>query len=1411
MMPVTPTQSPSAASTHTSPDTLHDDASAPIDRAALPPGEPPTPSLLRFPVVGIGASAGCVAALVALFRNLPADTGIAFVVVVHLSAQHESVIHDILAKATPMPVRQVRGRVAIEPSHVYVISPALQLTMNNGHLHVADLERPLGRAVAIDVFFRTLAEVQQERALCVVLSGTGSDGAVGLRRIKERGGLTLVQTPDDAEYSGMPTNAIATGCVDVVLPAVAIGPKLVELWANMRQIRLPEPAADLMSLVETPPTDSAAAQAEAALAEVMTLLRSRTGHDFGHYKRATVLRRLERRLQVNGIPDLPAYRDLLRRQPAEADSLLKDLLISVTNFFRDREAFDALERELGNRLQQRGASHGSLRAWVAGCATGEEAYSVAMLMTERIAALRLDLKVQVFASDIDERALAVGRTGLYPDSIITDVTPARLLQFFDKEEANVRVRKDLRERVVFATHSVLRDPPFSQLDLVSCRNLLIYLDREVQVQVLETFHFALRPGGLLFLGNSEGMESVRDLFVPVDEKQRIYRAHGVRPGGRTVPSLPAADRALLAIPYRPPADRRGSLTGLHERARETHAPASVLVDEAGHILHSTSRAAGFLRFVAGAPSQNLLDLVRVDLRLELHAALIQAWQKGESVQARTVGVQDGGPGPSAKTSWIAMTVHPVANPGRPLMLVLFDRADSTLGPEAMPGANQDPVQVMLEEELRRTREQLHGTLGESAASTDELRASNEELQAINEELHSATEELETSKEELQSVNEEMVTVNQELMDKVAETSRVNDDLQNLIASTDIASVFVDRDMRIKRFTPSASRLFNLLDTDVGRSLLDITHRLDYDLLEQDAVDAFRSLQMIEREVTGEGDSRFLVRVRPYRTQDDVIDGAAITFVDVTAVRHAEERMRAGEANLQFVAESTQDYAIVTTDTGGKVTGWNQGAQRMFGYQDTEIIGTTIDVIFTPEDRDGGMPQIERASARENGRALDERWHLRKNGEPFYCSGITTPLREHGRLVGFAKIARDQTKHKRAERQLQALLLQEKETRAELQRAITLKDEFLAVMSHELKQPLNLIHINAELMARLPEVRQAPAVARAADIIRRAVLSQSKIIDDLLDLSRLRTGKFGLTTSALDWRGAANKVLDAVTGDLRAQNLAMFRDVDGGPVWIKGDPVRVEQIVWNLVSNALKFTPSGGTISVLLTLDAPMARLDVIDSGQGIAPDFIADIFDMFRQADRSTTRPQGGMGIGLALVRQLAEAQGGKVAVVSGGIGQGAHFSVWLPLVEAVPGDAAGRPPLPALAGLQVLAVDDTLDALESFASLLRLEGAEVTAVTSASAALGAIERGHYDVLLSDVAMPGMDGYELIATLRENAVTRDLPAIALTGFGRPQDAEKALAAGFDAHLAKPVVVEELLQTVARLLVLRRSRRAPEAG
>jgi two-component system CheB/CheR fusion protein len=585
--------------------------------------------------------------------------------------------------------------------------------------------------------------------------------------------------------------------------------------------------------------------------------------------------------------------------------------------------------------------------------------------------------------------------------------------------------------------------------------------------------------------------------------------------------------------------------------------------------------------------------------------------------------------------------------------VTFDEFDDSLAPaQALDAACADPAHAVLEEELRQLQERLKSTIGDSATSGEQLRAANEELQSLNEELRSAAEELETSKEELQSVNEELTTVNFELKSKVEELTKVNDDLSNLISSIDIATVFVDRALRIKRFTPLASQVFSLLASDVGRSLLDITHCLEYDALGEDMAQVFQTLRPLEHEVRSQDGRWYLVRMSPYRTNEDRIEGVVLNCIDVSERRQAQEQLRARDERLRLVAESTRDFAIVTMDNEGRVTSWNKGAELMFGYVEAEMLGHTLSRIFVAEDRAAGQPEAELRLARQRGRALDERWHLRKDGSRFYCSGITTPLHD-GRSQGFAKIARDLTERQLLEKQREDVLQAEQQVRRQLESAHALRSEFLAILSHELKNPLNLILMNTELLSRSVPALSKPPASRAIDTIRRTVHAQSQIIDDLLDLSRINTGKLSLTRTAVHGRADVEKIVEALRPEARARQVELSVEVEDLVVW--ADAVRLEQIVWNLVSNALKFTPPSGRVTVRLARDDACARLEVSDTGRGLEQRLLEQVFDMFVQGDGApTTRHGGGLGIGLALVKQLAELHGGRAEARSPGPGRGA-------------------------------------------------------------------------------------------------------------------------------------------------------------
>ncbi len=1365
---------------------------------------PPTPgylpSTLPFFVVGIGASAGGIDALSRFFEAMPSINGMAFVVVLHLSPKHESTIARILQEKTGMVVSQVTETVRIEPDHVYVIPPSKDLLMNDGALQVVSAARPRGQHVAIDVFFRTLAEVHRERSVGIILSGAGSDGAVGIARIKETGGITFAQAPDDAEHESMPRCAIQTGTVDLVLPVVEMPQKLIDLFNNATSLSLPAAGDPEQTLLAGHP-DGQAQSAEYALHEILQILHTQTGNDFQHYKRATVLRRIERRLQVNGLPNVMAYRDFLRANEREAQALLQDMLISVTNFFRDREAFESLERDVIPRIFDNTPESGQIRAWSVGCATGEEAYSLAMLLTEQSHLGGKARPVQVFATDIDERAVNVGRRGVYPDSITTDVVPSRLQRFFDKEEEHYYVKREIREKVLFATHNILRDPPFSRLSLIMCRNLLIYLSRDVQAKIFEILHYALQPSGYLFLGTAESVDAVPKLFSLVDKKNRIYQAINIR--STVFHPLPPA---LLTSGRLPPAkapkssvDRQNATPQeVHRQCQEDYAAPSILIDQHHNIVYATRKADRFLHHPGGEPSRDIFLTVHEDLQLELRAAMFQASKSHQRVETRYMPVRE-----AAGVSLVRIVVCPPQNQhaGTGMVYLAFEEAVEDPAAAIAARVTDESVAQHLENELVQTKEQLHSLIEQYETALEDLRATNEELQSSNEELRSTAEELETSKEELQSINEEISTVNAELKVRVDETTKSNDDLYNFLSATDIATVLVDQGMRIKRYSRPCTRLFSLIATDISRSILDITCRLDYPDLSQDIARVFDTRQTVERVVSCPDDGKwYIARLLPYRHAADRIDGLVLSFIDISMRMAAEENLRASEQRMRLIAASTNDYAIASMDMDGIVTSWNSGAERLFGYTETEMIGRSAALLFTEEDSASGVFDDELRRARIDGRAEEDRWHVRKDRSRVFCTGTVTPLIGED-ILGYVKIARDLTESKRVREQQDARLAWEKQERIRAEEAARIRDEFFAVLSHELKQPLNLIQLAAEMLSRLPSPVELAAIVRATTTIKRSVEAQARIIDDLMDLSRLHTGKLTLTLTPIKLGEVVANVVQLMSADAEKKHIAIEAETGVDDITIQGDVVRIEQIVWNLVSNALKFTPPGGAVRIELGREAGEATITVSDNGKGITAEFLPFIFEMFRQANTGTTRRYGGMGIGLALVKELAISHGGGVDAYSDGDGKGAVFRVHLP--AAASHDAGPAHPIEdqaGLAGKHVLLVEDAVETLQALSDLLGAEGAIVTSASGAEAALRKARAAvrSFDLIISDLGMPDMDGYHLLAELRKLGATASTPAIAVSGFTRPADVEHAIEAGFAAHVGKPLVFAQFIATARKV-------------
>jgi two-component system CheB/CheR fusion protein len=879
----------------------------------------------RHIIVGIGASAGGVHALQVFFDALPDDTGAVFVVIVHLDPQAQSDLTQILAARTRMRVVQVKESEDISPNSVYVIPPDRQLAVSNDHIEAAKFVEPRGQRAPIDLFFRSLA--QQGDGFAMILTGAGADGTLGVRAVKEAGGIILVQDPQEAEYPSMPRNAIATGIADVVLPVRELAVRLAEL------IRAKHGAAAAAGAEQVD---------EELLRRVLAHLRVRTGHDFSKYKRSTVLRRIGRRMQVTRTEDLRAYQEFLRDNPEEAQALLSDLLISVTTFFRDRESFDALKAQVLPQLFEAKELTETIRIWVPGCATGEEAYSIAILILEEAGRHDLRPSVQVFASDMDTRALDVAREGRYPATIETDINEERLRRFFTREKDGYRIRQEVRDIVLFANHDLLKDPPFSRVDLVSCRNLLIYLDRELQEQVCSTFHYALNPGAFLMLGSSETADNPVGLFRIVDRNARIYQSAHAGEKPRLLPQLLGgyAGRDQVAHIVRPATPGAAlSEAVAHRRALEKLAPPSLLVDEAHRAIHLSESAGRYMQPAGGPMNIDTVDLVRPELRFELRSALHRAFDQRHATLSLPIPVRFNG-----AAHRVMLNVVPVFDPdGRepPRVVVMFIEGGA-LDEASSSGERQasDDTVRRLTEELELAQSRLRTVREESEAANEELRAANEELQSINEEYRSASEELETSKEELQSINEELQTVNSELKLKLETISRAHSDLQNLMAATDFGTLFLDSSLRIKRFTEHVTELFSITPSDEGRPITDFAHQLEYDDLIKDARAVLFDLAPIRREIRSRKGHWYDVRFRPYRTVDDKIDGVVITFIDVSERRQVDEALRASEEEIrqQKALVEVSNAPIFVWDFDGGVIDWNRGSEELYGYSRAEVLG-----------------------------------------------------------------------------------------------------------------------------------------------------------------------------------------------------------------------------------------------------------------------------------------------------------------------------------------------------------------------------------------------------------------------------------------------------------------------------------------
>lgn len=840
-----------------------------------------------FPIIGIGASAGGLEALEQFFDGVPLNSGMAFVVIQHLDPNRHGMLPELLQRATPMAVKQAENRMKIKPDCIYVIPPNKDLSLLHDTLYLLDPVAPRGLRLPIDSFLCSLADDRRERAIGIVLSGMGSDGTRGLRAIREHGGLTLVQDPATAKFDAMPQSAIDTGQADIVAPPG----DLARLIISRRQHPPRLLPADTFTAPESEAKNS-------AFEKICILLRSKTGHDFSLYKKSAIYRRVERRMGVHRLGGIADYVSFLQTNPQEVDLLFKELLIGVTSFFRDPAAWAYLQQEVLPGMIRTNAQDNLLRAWVAGCSSGEEAYTLAMIFREALdlakPAQRIDL--QIFATDLNADAIAKARQGFYPSSISNVVSQERLARFFVEDNGRFRICQEIRQMIVFAPHNVTMDPPFTRLDILTCRNLLIYLGTDLQKKLFPLFHYSLKPGGTLFLGSAESIGNFGEFFSPLEAKARIYRREDTKlrvfdvdfPIRQTEHSPNLTQTPSLNMP---PANLQ---TLADQLLLQKFSPAAVLTNAEGDVLFISGRTGKYLEPAAGKANWNIHAMARDGLRQELILALPKALRTFETVVIQNLMIEG-----NAEAPRVDLTVHPIDESG-PLqgmaMIVFTDVAATKPAAKRRTGKHQTDARVVeLEQALRKEREAIQCIREEMQTSQEELKSANEELQSTNEELQSTNEELTTSKEEMQSLNEELQTVNTELQSKIDEWSATNNDMKNLLNSTDIATVFLDNRLHVRRFTNQATHIFKFISSDIGRPLADIVHKLDYPELQNDAQEVLRTLVFSEKQITSNDECWYIVRIMPYRTQENVIDGVVITFIDISEAKRLEAELRAARS------------------------------------------------------------------------------------------------------------------------------------------------------------------------------------------------------------------------------------------------------------------------------------------------------------------------------------------------------------------------------------------------------------------------------------------------------------------------------------------------------------------------------------
>lgn len=1195
--------------------------------------------LLPFPVIGIGASAGGIEAVGTLLHHLPADTAAAFVIVLHLDPDRESHLAQVFGGRTSMPVVQIEDGMPLEQNRVHVIAPNLTLQIDQAQLRLTPPRQARGQRRPIDELFQSLAASAGNRAVAVVMSGTGTNGSAGLAEIKANGGCILAQDPKTAMFTGMPDSAIDTGLVDHVLAPDALAETIVEYVQSAYVTKEREEEI-----------------AEEHFQQILNLLRRHSQVELHSYRRPTIARRINRRMGLRGTRQLEDYVKLLREDAQERESLINDLMINVTGFFRDAAAWDALAEHVVAPLVRSKQPGEQIRCWVTACSSGEEAYSLAILLTEHVEEADADVDIKVFATDLSHDAITRARAGWFAGGITTQLSPERLARFFVEEDHHYRIRKDIREKVIVAPHNLLADPPFAHLDIATCRNVLIYLEPEVQRKVLGILHFALQPNGALMLGSSESADRDSGLFQPLDSKHRIFRRLGPTrhemvhfPLSRGVPPLTAGSTVR--------ASEKDDLGSIALKAVADLTASAALLDSRQRVVYFHGKTEAYLTHPHGRANLDVYSMARAGLEAPIRSAVTQARRHHEPATAEATVMRSSAP------VRVAVTATPLRKDD--FLLLSFRESAAPAEPRPQTTADRDKSKSVLEEELRLSHADLARTIEDLERTNADQTASNEEIMSINEELQSTNEELETSKEELQSLNEELGTVNAQLQAKVDELERVGNNLSNLLKSSDIATLFLSRDMRVKWFTPAIGRLFNLINTDIGRPIGDFAQRFVDGGVTDDCEQVLKTLVPMRAELQDRDGHWYLRQTTPFRTSDDKIDGVVLSFIDFTDTKLAERNARRAAAKARKAAAA--------------------------------------------------------------------------------------------------------------------------------------KDDFLARLSHELRTPLQPALLGLSGLGARADLPQE-VTERLSDITRNIEI-EIRLIDDLLDLTRVGRKQLHLRRERIDPLDLINETARLCRGDSAKKRQEIVVEGSSGECMVYVDRIRLQQVIWNLLRNAIRFTPEKGRITASCECIGDEVVLAVSDTGSGISKEQLPRIFVSFERHDETFS----GLGLGLSIAKSLVEAHGGRIEAESEGPGKGARFRVWLPRAsshaESQPPDTAGHPdrekgvhsPGAAdLAGLRILLIEDHVDSANTMAALLQAQGCATEIAGTLKDAVGAVEQHKFDVIVSDLALPDGTGYELIRKLPER-----VPAVALSGLGSPQDRQRSVRAGFLEHLVKPVTISTLSSAILR--------------